>query len=270
MLTKGDKNTDSEGSSLAGVLEVLQEQNHAMQEQHKAQQKMLLDMIEQQRVAHEQEMKALKEGRKEGRKKGMEDSSKVKLSNPTLQKLTPTDNVEHFLATFERIVAQQRWPKGVWVTQVAGLLTSKAMTVYAALTPEYVVIYEKVKEAILRRYKINKETYHQRFRQDHKNGEESYREYADRLGDHFVRWTASQSIVLKELIMLEQFLAWVPEDLRIWHCERKPTSLHQAATLADDHALARKICQRNSGGSVPPPTSSTSGVHLLDCSSYND
>ena len=61
MPTKGDKSTDSEGSSLAGVLEMLQEQNRAMQEQHKAQQKMLLDMIEQRRVAHEQEMKALKE-----------------------------------------------------------------------------------------------------------------------------------------------------------------------------------------------------------------
>ena len=34
MLTKGDRNADSEGSSLAGVLEMLQEQNRAMQEQH--------------------------------------------------------------------------------------------------------------------------------------------------------------------------------------------------------------------------------------------
>ena len=104
MLTKGDKSTDSKGSSLAGVLEMLQEQNRTMQ-QHKTQQKMLLDMIKQQRVAHEQEMKALTEGRKEG----MEDSSKVKLPKLTLQKLTPTDNVEHFLATFERIAAQQGW-----------------------------------------------------------------------------------------------------------------------------------------------------------------
>ena len=193
----------------------------------------------------------------------MEDSSKVKLPKPTLQKL---DNIEHFLATFQRIAAQQRWPKRVWATQVAGLLTGKAMAAYASLTPEDAVVYEKVKEAILRRYEINEETYRQRFRQDCKKGEESYREYADRLNDHFVRWTASQSIPLKELIMLEQFLAWVPEDLRIWLRERKPTSLHQAATLADDHALAHKSCQRNSGRSVPPSTSSTSGVHLRDSS----
>ena len=46
MSTKGDKTTDPESSSLAGVLEMLQEQNRSMQEQHKAQQKMLLDMME--------------------------------------------------------------------------------------------------------------------------------------------------------------------------------------------------------------------------------
>ena len=212
MPTKGDKSTDSEGSSLAGVLEMLQEQNWVMQEQHKAQQKMLLDLIKQQGVAHEQEMKALKGG---SQKEGLEDSSKVKLSKPTLQKLTPTDNVEHFLVTFERIAAQQKWPKEVWATQVVGLLTGEGMAAYGALTPEDVIVYEKVKEAILRRYEISEETYRQRFRQDRKKGEESYRKYADRLGDHFIRWTSSQSIPPEELIMLEQFLTEVPEDLRI-------------------------------------------------------
>ena len=68
------------------------------------------------------------------------------------------------------------------------------MAAYAALTPENAVVYEKVKKAILRRYEISEKTYRQRFRQDRKKGEKSYWEYADRLGDHFMRWTASQSI----------------------------------------------------------------------------
>ena len=66
--------------------------------------------------------------------------------------------------------------------QVAGLLSGKAMAAYAAFTPEDSVVYDKVKEAILRRYKINEETYHQRFKQDRKKWEESHREYADHLG----------------------------------------------------------------------------------------
>ena len=141
--------------------------------------------------------------------------------------------------------------KEVWATQVAGLLSGKAMAAYAALTQDDAIVYDKVKEAILRRYEINEETYRQRFRQDRKRGEESYREYADRLGDHFTRWVSSQSVPLKELVMLEQFIAGVPEDLQIWLRERKPESLRQAAALADDYALARtksghKIIYKNS------------------------
>ena len=84
----------------------------------------------------------------------MEDSSKVKLPKPTLQKLTPTDNAEHFLATFERIASAEMARECVG-DEVAGLLTGKAMAAYAALAPEDAVVYEKVKEAILRRYEIS-------------------------------------------------------------------------------------------------------------------
>ena len=75
---------------------------------------------------------------------------------------------------------------------MAGLLNGKAMAPCTALTPEDAIQYDKVKEAILRRYEINEETYRQR--QDRKKSEESYREYADRLGDHFTRWVDSQAV----------------------------------------------------------------------------
>ena len=121
-------------------------------------------------------------------------------------------------------------------------------------------MYDTVKGAILRRYEINEETYRQRFRTDRKKGEESYREYADRLGDHFSRWVASQSIEIEKLVKkIEQFISDVPEDLRIWLRERKPESWRRAASLADDYALARKSNQRVNPGrpTVPSPTNSS-------------
>lgn len=167
MPTKGDKNAYSKGSSLAGVLEMLQEINRAMQKQHQAQQRMLLNLIEQQQVAHKWEMKTLIESRQGG-----EDSAKPNLLKPMLQKLTVTDNVEHlsFLSTFERITMLQEWPKQLWATQLAGWLSGKALAADAALTLGDAELYDKGKEAILRRYKINKETYCQWFRQDWKRG----------------------------------------------------------------------------------------------------
>lgn len=181
---------------------------------------MLLTLLEKQqedRTQHRQEMEALLQKKLEPEP----GAAKVKLPKPTLQKLAPQDNVEHFLATFERIATQQGWPLDVWATQLAGLLTGKALAAFANLKLEDATSYEAVKEAILRRYDINEETHRLRFRQDRKKGEESHREWSDRLRDHLGRWTKARKIPLEELVTIEQFLQGVPEDLRVCMAPRE-------------------------------------------------
>ena len=58
--------------------------------------------------------------------------------------LMMTDNVEHFLSTFKRIAMQQEWPKQIWVSQLAGLLSSKSLAAYATLTPGDTALHDKV------------------------------------------------------------------------------------------------------------------------------
>jgi len=70
-----------------------------MLKHYKAQQKMLLDMIGQQKEAPQVRDESSKNGE-------FEDLSK-KLPKPTLQKLTTTNNVEHIWATFEKISLQK-------------------------------------------------------------------------------------------------------------------------------------------------------------------
>ena len=43
-----------------------------------------------------------------------------------LQKLTETDDMEHFLTMFERVANAYKWPDDVWVLRLAPLLTGKA------------------------------------------------------------------------------------------------------------------------------------------------
>lgn len=45
-----------------------------------------------------------------------EKSATVWLLKPTIQKLGAHNDIEHFLATFERITDQQGWPPEVWPT----------------------------------------------------------------------------------------------------------------------------------------------------------
>ena len=223
---------ESEGtaSTSKAVIDLLLEQRKTQQEQ----QRMLMSLLEQQRdelAQHRREMSELRARQ--------EEKATARLPKPTLQKLGPDDDVEHFLATFERIARQQGWPEEVWATQLAGLFTGKALVVYAGLNGESAASYAEVKKAIFHHYDVSEETHFRRFRTNRKSPEESFQNWGDRLRDHFDHWTKDQKMPLAELLVLDQFLGGVPEDLRVWLKERKPESLQQAVELADDYTLAR-------------------------------
>ena len=119
----------------------------------------------------------------------------------------------------------------MWATQLAGLLTGKALAAYAGLSGEKAASYDEVKAAVLHRFDVNEETYRRRFRSDRKKAEESYQNWGSRLKDHFTQWTKDQPMAVEELMVLDQFLYGVPEDLRVWLKERRPGSLQQAMKL---------------------------------------
>ena len=104
------------------LIAMLQEQQRMMLQQQQDQQRFMRDLLERQKEEHRREIQEL-------RARG-EAGERVKLPKPTLQKFQPTDDIENFLATFERVAKQQKWPKEVWATQLAGLLTGKAMAAY--------------------------------------------------------------------------------------------------------------------------------------------
>ena len=100
--------------------------------------------------------------------------------------------------------------------------------------------YEEVKKAVLARYDVSDETHRLRFRQDRKQVGESYKNWSDRLRDHFKRWIkAKAGIPVEELMMIDQFLHCVPEELAVWLMERKPKTLKEIAELADEYTLVR-------------------------------
>ena len=157
--TAEESTTESGGAEEApmSMVEMLQEQQRAMIEQQRSQQEMLKAVIEQQR----KEMEALREEMSALLKKATEPTlhaPKVKLPKPTIQKLTEGDDIEDYLAMFERVANQQGWPEDVWAMQLAGLLTGKAMAAFASLSTEESGDYE-VKAAILQRYEVNEETH---------------------------------------------------------------------------------------------------------------
>ena len=106
----------SNGELASTLVELL----HQQQKQSEAQQAILMGMLEQQKQnfeAHKAEVTSLL---------GcplVNADRQTKVPPPLLQKLQPSDDIEQFLAVFERVAHQQEWPNETWSTQLAALLT---------------------------------------------------------------------------------------------------------------------------------------------------
>ena len=108
-----------------------------------------------------------------------------------MAKLTDRDDIEAYLATFERLMSVYIVPRDRWIFKLEPQLTGRAQQAYyAALTAEEALSYDGVKAAILRRYDITEKTYRrsQRFRGVSKSTVESHRIVSIRLGDLANNW----------------------------------------------------------------------------------
>ncbi len=129
-----------------------------------------------------------------------------------------------------------------WALKLAPQLTGKAQQAYAAMESSQAASYVELKAAILRRYKINEETYRQRFRTARRKDGEMQAELVICLTDTAKKWikTCKTMEDQLDLVVMEQFLNTLHPDTRIWVKERKPKTGAEAGQLADDHAQARK------------------------------
>ena len=179
----------------------------------------------------------------DGRNREGEQTGRIlKEAEAKVAKLTERDDIEAYLATFERTMTAYEVNRQRWVYKLAPQLSGKAQQAYAAMSSEEAVDYERVKAAILKRYDINEETYRLRFRSVTKSLDESHREVAVRVKDLAKKWLKQQATAeaVVEVVAQEQLLNTLPSNVRVWVRERKPTTCLEAGQLADDYAQARR------------------------------
>ena len=212
-------------------------------------------------------MRRLVEGttRRDGERSTGSSESRDKL---VLSKFAEGDDIEAYLTTFERMMTVYGVDESRWAIKLAPQLTGRAQQAYAAMSSADAGAYQKVKKAIFRRYDINEETYRQRFRTARLKEGEAYTELATRLEDLAKKWTADCDTVhaVIEKVVVEQLLNTMPRDLRIWMCERKPTTGKEVGVLADDYVLARSRSRveppNRTRLKVGPPRRPESAIHV--------
>ncbi len=182
--------------------------------------------------------------------KGMNDfpHNPAHASVPKMPKMPPFDdqhdNIDAYLRRFERIATTQSWPSTQWAAYLSTLLKGKSLEVYSRLTQNDAEDYDAVKTALLKRYEMTEEGFHQRFRSIKIETGESFSQCTVRLDNYFTRWielssTAKTYEALKDLLLREQLLNLVSRDLSIFLKERKPTNATDLAQLAEHFIDAR-------------------------------
>ncbi|KAL2103518.1 hypothetical protein ACEWY4_000386 [Coilia grayii] len=162
---------------------------------------------------------------------------------PKMAKLEEADNIEHYLTTFERLAIAFGWRRATWAVHLIPLLTGKARSAFVAMNPEDATDYDRLKEAVLKKYEINAETYRQQFRALETSSTETPQELYVRLKDLFCKWTGyekSSKENLMETLVLEQYLRVLYPDVRTWVRERNPKTAAEAAMLVESYVAAHR------------------------------
>uniref|UniRef100_A0A8C4YFA7 Uncharacterized protein n=2 Tax=Gopherus evgoodei TaxID=1825980 RepID=A0A8C4YFA7_9SAUR len=165
------------------------------------------------------------------------------LGNPQLPELEPEDDIEVYLASFERVAEACHWPRREWVTRLLPSLTGKAQQAISSLDAREARDYGKVKAAILRGCNISTEMQRLHFRQFRYQEAKGPREVCSRLRELSHRWLKPEIRTkeqIMELLILEQFLTILPEEIQSWVWVRHPETCAQAVSLAEDFQLGQR------------------------------
>lgn len=206
--------------------------------------------FEQMKLNNEMKMKELEVGRSHSPVDS--EPEEVKYKGPTMPRFNEGDDIDAYLHTFEKLAEAYKWKEDTWATRLAALISGKALEAYARMERTESLDYQKVKRAILQRYELTSETYRRKFRTCKRKTDETFREWSVRISRYNDQWWEAEDIPelsrrsestkqLRDLLLREQLIESSPEELKIWLKERKPKSLDEMVTLADQYLTSRVV-----------------------------
>ena len=124
-------------------------------------------------------------------------------------------------------------------------LIGKAQRIYASLSIDECGDYDIMKKEILKGYELVPEAYRQKFRNCARGHGESYVEFANQKVNLLHRWCDATDVKgdyekFRQIILIEEFLKDLPEKLKIFLNEKKASTVHQLAKMADEYAVTHK------------------------------
>lgn len=146
-----------------------------------------------------------------------------------------------FLINFERTCTKLGLADSDWAQRLLSVLPGEAADVVARLDPDSAQDYFKVKESLLRKFRLSPEAFRVKFREATKRPEESYSEFAYRLQGFLESWLRGVNAYgdrekILEHIGLEHFFNSISSGIKLWIQDRPDVvSVLRAADYADEY-----------------------------------
>ena len=182
-----------------------------------------------------------------------QDSS---VRGPKLPAYVEGEDIAAYLTRFERIAQLLKVDNATYAVRLGSLLTGKAAELYATLDINTISDFSLLKQALLTGFDKTPERYRQDFRNNRIRVGENYRQFSTRLLQLFDSWLEASKIPqsfkeLREFVVLDQFLASLSPDLRLFIKEQEVTCLTTAVEKADTWASAHNAYpKQNTSGSA--------------------
>ena len=225
------------------VTEFIYRQQNLVRDERAAERELeRLAMEERQRI-RDHELEVLRINQTSQRPEAAIESSEC-AARPKLPMFKEGDDIKSFIIRFERMADLLSIKKENWAVRLGAVLSGRAVDIFASLPPELTKDYDQLKKALLIGYNKTPETYRKDFRNARIGPNETYAQFSSRLSRHLDYWVDSVTDdhsydSLRKFILIDQFLASVSVELRLFIKENNPSTLARVVELADNWSTAR-------------------------------
>ena len=162
------------------------------------------------------------------------------------------DDADAYLRRFEVYATGMKWEKEDWALNLSSLLKGNALEVYTRLSPDDGTDYDKVKEALLRHFRLTEEGFRRRFFTARVSEKDTMTQFMGRVSGYFDRWVNLAKIEqsfegLRNLIVTEQFLHCVSQPVTAFVREHESKSIDEVVRLAERYADAHSLYRKGKG-----------------------
>ena len=93
-----------------------------------------------------------------------------------------------YLGRFERFAESQKWKREHWAMYLSALLKGRALDVYSMMPSEQASNYDRLKDALLKRYQLSADGFKKRFRSAKPEAGETPSQFLTRIDNYLERW----------------------------------------------------------------------------------